>query len=100
MSKYKGCIMEHHFKRIDEKIDQIKDTNNKQDIILARLELILERNTDSLEEHMKRTEKNEERIELIENRLLKQASVVSFLWKSLTTISIVVGVAVGITRLI
>ena len=92
--------MEHHFKRIDDKIDQLKETNGKQDVILARLELILERNTDSLEQHMKRTEKNEERIELIENKLLKQAGVLTFLWKTLTVVSILVGIAVGVSRLI
>lgn len=91
-------MSEEKFKRLEDKIDNVITVNSKQDIILTKLELILERNTDSLEEHMKRTEKNEQRIELIENKLLTQAGVWSFLWKSLIIISTLTGIAAAISR--
>lgn len=91
-------MSEEHIKRLEAKLDDVIKTNNNQDIILTKLELILERNTDSLEEHMKRTEKNEERIELIENRLMRQASIGTFLWKTLIVISTITGIAAGISR--
>lgn len=57
-------------KKIEDKIDKIIEVNNTQNIHLERLAQQLERNTDSLIIHEKRTQINQERLDNFEDKFM------------------------------
>jgi len=58
--------MEKRLENIERKIDSVIEVNNQQNVTLAKLEQILEVNTDILDEHQKRTTLSEERLHTFE----------------------------------
>lgn len=63
---------------------------------MGRFELLLERNTDSLEEHIKRTEMLEERVQPLENHIAMWAGA----GKTIAYIGTVLSALGGLTALI
>lgn len=60
--------------RIETKVDRLEEINSAQNVTLAKMEEILTVNTESLKEHMKRTQFNEDRILIVEQQNLKNQS--------------------------
>lgn len=60
--------------RIESKVDRLEEINSNQNVTLAKMEEILSVNTESLREHMKRTQLNEQRIMIVEQQNLKNQS--------------------------
>ena len=58
-------------KNLEDKLDSIAEDVVVIRIMMAKQEVNLSRNTDSLEAHMKRTDLNEDRILKLENQLNK-----------------------------
>jgi predicted nuclease with TOPRIM domain len=54
----------------DSKLDKIRDDVNEIKVTLAKIEGTLERNTDSLIEHVKRTDLLETKVELLKTEVL------------------------------
>jgi hypothetical protein len=70
---------------------------------ISDIKVILERNTVSLEEHMRRTEIAEERLEKVENHVLScparlQADTNSEIWKRIKNYSLLTGLVVLIVK--
>ena len=67
--------------KIEVKIDRLESINGEQNVTLGKMEEILRVNTESLKEHMKRTQMNETRILTVENLNLKnQAFIKGSIW--------------------
>ena len=62
--------------KIEVKIDRLESINGEQNVTLGKMEEILRVNTESLKEHMKRTQMNETRILTVENLNLKNQSFI------------------------
>lgn len=62
--------------KIETKIDRLEHINGEQNVTLGKMEEILRINTESLKEHMKRTQLNETRIMTVENLNLKNQSFI------------------------
>lgn len=76
----------------DEKLDKIKDDITDIKITLSKMESTLDRNTDSLEIHVKRTDLLEAKVELVKTEvlpLLPEIKQMVKYWKILSIIVIV-----------
>ena len=62
--------------RVYDKLDIIVEHNSKQDIGMAKITEILDINTQSLKEHMKRSDTLEKHVSLLEKSLIKHLSFV------------------------
>ena len=82
--------------RIESKVDKLEEINAAQNVTLAKMEEILTVNTESLKEHMKRTQLNEDRIMLVEQQNLKNQS---FLKGSIWAITAIWGLTLAIIGL-
>jgi hypothetical protein len=72
---------EKRLDRIEHKVDRLDEINSHQNVTLAQMAEILKVNTESLKEHMKRTELNETRIMFVEQQSLKnQAFLKGSIW--------------------
>ena len=62
--------------KLEDKVDKLVELSHKQDIQLERLTGILEKNTESLITHEKRTTISEQRLEEFENVFIKHLMLV------------------------
>lgn len=80
----------------EQKLDKIKDDVQEIKVTLAKMEVTLERNTGSLETHIKRTDLLEQKVELLKTEvlpLLPELKRVLKWWPILS--AIVIAVAAG-----
>jgi hypothetical protein len=82
--------------RIETKVDRLEEINSSQNVTLAKMEEILTVNTESLKEHMKRTQFNEDRILIVEQQNLKNQS---FLKGSIWAITAIWGLTLAVIGL-
>ena len=91
-------------KDLESKIEKLRESNSKQDVVLERLTNISERNADNLEKHMARTNANESRILQVEESLMTTNTVIaehlSFLKGVIKTVVVVSGIAVTVTGIL
>ena len=76
------------FDRLESKLDKLDERLDKIDIHLGKVDITMSRNTDSLEEHMKRTELLEGQLESIQVHINYVQGIV----KLISLISIIVGI--------
>jgi len=63
-----------HLEKLDDKMEMLIDLNHKQDITMATMAVVLEKNTESLILHEKRTTTSEKRQGVIEDTLTRHLS--------------------------
>ena len=68
--------MSKRLEKIDTKLDDLIKLNGKQDVQIAMITTILDKNTESLITHEKRTTVSEERQSVVEDTLTKHLSFV------------------------
>ena len=76
----------------DLKLDKIKDDVNDIKVSLAKIESTLERNTESLIEHVKRTNLLEDKVEVLKDEVtpvLKDIKPVLKYWKILSLVVVI-----------
>ena len=76
--------------KLHEKIDEIRIDSAKHTVILAHHSEILERNTDSLIEHIRRTDLLESKFGTVEHHVTKVETISKTLGKVVTILSIII----------
>ena len=88
--------MKTKFDQLDQKLDQVIDVNNQQNIHLEKLSGIAEQNRVVLDSHMKRTEINEARIILVENSLTTHLGFIKGAVWILGSIGTLIGLTIAV----
>lgn len=92
-----------HLEKIDDKIDMLVELNHKQDINMTTMSAILDKNTDSLILHEKRTTVSEDRQGIVEDtlsaHLLNFNKIVSFGKGAAWLLSFLVATVFGLIKL-
>ena len=57
--------------KLETKVDNLFDINSKQNVILAKMEVMFEKQQETLEEHQRRSLASENRLELMESKQIK-----------------------------
>jgi predicted nuclease with TOPRIM domain len=77
----------------DSKLDKIKDDITDIKITLSKMESTLDRNTDSLEVHVKRTDLLEAKVELVKTEVLPLLPEIKQMvrwWKALSVVVVLI----------
>jgi hypothetical protein len=93
--------------RVENKLDLIKEENNKQNIMLGKMEVLFEKNTEILEEHQRRSLASENRLDIVEQAVeqteKKIVSHLSFIKGAIWVLgglASLIGIALTIKRLL
>lgn len=91
--------------RIEKKIDDLKEENSEQNVVLGRMEVLFEKNTEILEEHQRRSLASEKRLDIVEETVertdKKIASHLAFLKGVVWVFGVgatLIGIATGLYR--
>lgn len=66
----------HRIDKLEHKIDGLRDTNEKQNVTLGKMEVLFEKQQAILEEHHKRSLHLEKIVEILEKKFEKHLSFV------------------------
>jgi hypothetical protein len=86
---------EYRLQRIEDKLDRVDQVNADQNEVLVKIEEVLKVNTQSLSEHMRRTELNEDRIRNLEDKELRDRSFIKGSMWAIGILWIVMTFAIG-----
>lgn len=76
--------------KLDDKIDKIEDKMSEQSVVLGKQEITLSLNTESLQEHIRRTNILEEKVALVEHHVTRVETIGKTIGKIAAVLSIVV----------
>lgn len=83
---------EKRFTRLDDKIDKLDEKVDQVNLTLAKIEITLGVNTQSLVEHIKRTNLLEEKLEPVEKHVTNVNVIGKFLMGALGVIATIAGI--------